>query len=34
VPGPTLGERMLDGFSGRWLAADGLLLSAIALPAR
>jgi 4'-phosphopantetheinyl transferase EntD len=34
VPGPTLGERTLDGFSGRWLAADGLLLSAIALPAR
>lgn len=34
VPGPTLGERMLDGFSGRWLATDGLLLSAIALSAR
>jgi 4'-phosphopantetheinyl transferase EntD len=34
VPGPTLGGRKLDGFSGRWLAADGLLLSAIALPAR
>ena len=33
VPGPTLGGRKLDGFSGRWLAADGLLLSAIALPA-
>lgn len=34
VPGPTLGEGKLDGFSGRWLAAEGLLLSAIALPAR
>lgn len=34
VPGPTLRGRKLDGFSGRWLAADGLLLSAIALPAR
>jgi len=33
VPGPTLWGRKLDGFSGRWLAADGLLLSAIALPA-
>lgn len=33
VPGPTLGGRRLDGFCGRWLAADGLLLSAIALPA-
>lgn len=33
VPGPTLGGRKLDGFSGRWLAADGLLLSAIAMPA-
>lgn len=33
VPGPTLGGRKLDGFSGRWIAAEGLLLSAIALPA-
>ncbi|MDX6609372.1 MAG: hypothetical protein QOF85_1297 [Solirubrobacterales bacterium] len=33
VPGPTLGGRHLDGFSGRWLAADRLLLSAIAVPA-
>jgi 4'-phosphopantetheinyl transferase EntD len=32
VPGPTLWGHQLDGFSGRWLAADGLLLSAIALP--
>jgi 4'-phosphopantetheinyl transferase EntD len=33
VPGPTLGARKLDGFSGGWLAVDGLLLSAIALSA-
>jgi 4'-phosphopantetheinyl transferase EntD len=32
VPGPTLNGRHLDGFSGRWLAAGGLLLSAIAVP--
>jgi len=34
VPGPTVGGHKLAGFAGRWLAADGLLLSAIALPAR
>jgi len=33
VPGPTLQGRHLDGFSGRWLAAEGLVLSAIAVPA-
>jgi 4'-phosphopantetheinyl transferase EntD len=33
VPGPTLGGRELTGFSGRWLARDGLLGAAIALPA-
>lgn len=33
VPGPTIDGHMLDGFSGRWLAAEGLLLSAIAVPA-
>lgn len=33
VPGPTVSGHKLDGFSGRWLAADGLLLSAIALAA-
>jgi 4'-phosphopantetheinyl transferase EntD len=32
VPGPTLQGRHLDGFSGSWLAAEGLLLSAIAVP--
>jgi 4'-phosphopantetheinyl transferase EntD len=31
VPGPTLQGRRLDGFSGRWLCADGLLFSAVAL---
>lgn len=33
VPGPRVGERELTGFSGRWLAANGLLLAAIAVPA-
>lgn len=33
VPGPRLGDRELSGFSGRWLARDGLLLAAIALAA-
>ncbi len=33
VPGPTLQGRHLDGFAGRWLAADGLVFSAIAIPA-
>jgi len=33
VPGPTVRGAVLDGFAGRWLAADGLLLTAIALPA-
>jgi 4'-phosphopantetheinyl transferase EntD len=33
VPGPTLGERKLDGFTGRWIASGGLLLSAVAVPA-
>jgi len=32
VPGPTLDGRTLDGFAGRWIAAEGLLLSAIAVP--
>jgi 4'-phosphopantetheinyl transferase EntD len=34
VPGPTLRGHKLDGFSGRWIATDGLVLSAIALSAR
>jgi 4'-phosphopantetheinyl transferase EntD len=33
VPGPPVGGRPLSTLSGRWLAADGLVLSAIALPA-
>jgi 4'-phosphopantetheinyl transferase EntD len=33
VPGPRLGGTELSGFSGRWLARDGLLLAAIAVPA-
>ena len=32
VPGPVVEGRRLDGFSGRWLAAEGLVLSAIAVP--
>jgi 4'-phosphopantetheinyl transferase EntD len=31
VPGPTVGGRVLTGFTGRWLARDGLLLTAVAL---
>jgi 4'-phosphopantetheinyl transferase EntD len=34
VAGPTVHGRPLDRFEGRWLAAEGLLLSAIALPPR
>lgn len=34
VPGPSVRGAVLDGFAGRWLAADGLLAAAIALPAR
>jgi enterobactin synthetase component D / holo-[acyl-carrier protein] synthase len=33
VPGPRLEGDELSGFSGRWLARDGLLLAAIAVPA-
>jgi 4'-phosphopantetheinyl transferase EntD len=33
VSGPLLGGRRLTGFSGRWLIRDGLVLTAIALPA-
>jgi len=33
VPGPRLGDRDLTGFDGRWLAANGLVLSAVAVPA-
>jgi len=33
VSGPLLGDKRLLGFSGRWLIRDGLVLTAIALPA-
>jgi 4'-phosphopantetheinyl transferase EntD len=33
VPGPPVSDVPLTGFTGRWLAADGLLLAAIAVPA-
>lgn len=33
VPGPSLDEGELRGFKGRWLAADDLVMAAIALPA-
>jgi 4'-phosphopantetheinyl transferase EntD len=33
VPGPRVEDRELRGFSGRWLARDGLLLAAIGLAA-
>jgi hypothetical protein len=29
VPGPVVDGRRLGGFNGRWLAAEGLVLSAI-----
>jgi 4'-phosphopantetheinyl transferase EntD len=34
VPGPTLDGGQLTGFSGRWLARDGLVLTAIAMPGK
>jgi len=33
VPGPSLNDSELRGFDGRWLAAEGLVMAAIALPA-
>lgn len=33
VPGPVLDGHELRGFEGRWLASDGLVMAAIALPA-
>jgi 4'-phosphopantetheinyl transferase EntD len=32
VPGPLVDGRELTGFAGRWLVADGLVITAIALP--
>jgi 4'-phosphopantetheinyl transferase EntD len=34
VPGPMVGATRLDGFEGRWLASDGLIVTAIAQSAR
>jgi 4'-phosphopantetheinyl transferase EntD len=34
VEGPVLDGRRLAGFTGRWLARDGLILTAIAVPRR
>jgi 4'-phosphopantetheinyl transferase EntD len=34
VPGPVLAGHQLTEFSGRWLAAGGLVITAIAVPAR
>ncbi|MBL7260312.1 4'-phosphopantetheinyl transferase family protein [Paractinoplanes lichenicola] len=33
VTGPRLGGKRLDGFTGRWLVDNGLILTAIAVPA-
>jgi 4'-phosphopantetheinyl transferase EntD len=33
VPGPQAGGRQLEAFTGRWLARNGLLLTAIVVPA-
>ena len=33
VPGPVVGGREITGFSGRWLVADGLMLTAITVSA-
>lgn len=33
VPGPTVGGREVTGFTGRWMASDGLLVAAVAMPA-
>jgi 4'-phosphopantetheinyl transferase EntD len=33
VPGPVRGGHQLAGFTGRWLARDGLVLAVIAVPA-
>jgi enterobactin synthetase component D / holo-[acyl-carrier protein] synthase len=33
VPGPIVGRTRVDGFAGRWLAGDGLVVTAIVVPA-
>jgi 4'-phosphopantetheinyl transferase EntD len=32
VPGPVVAGEQLDGFSGRWIVGDGLVITAIAIP--
>ena len=34
VPGPRVGGRELTGFTGRWIVRDGVMLTALAVPAR
>jgi 4'-phosphopantetheinyl transferase EntD len=34
VPGPMVGDRQVAEFAGRWLARDGLIVTAIVLPVR
>ena len=33
APGPIVGRTRVDGFVGRWLASDGLVVTAIVVPA-
>ncbi|NRN67636.1 Phosphopantetheinyl transferase component of siderophore synthetase [Kibdelosporangium sp. 4NS15] len=32
VPGPVIAGEQVDGFTGRWLVGDGLVITAIAIP--
>lgn len=32
VPGPVIAGAQVDGFSGRWIVGDGLVITAIAIP--
>jgi 4'-phosphopantetheinyl transferase EntD len=32
VPGPVVAGEQLDGFTGRWIVGDGLVITAIAIP--
>jgi hypothetical protein len=34
VAGPTVGDRQVAESAGRWLARDGLILTAIVVPVR
>lgn len=33
VPGPIIAGEQVDGFTGRWIVGDGLVITAIAIPA-